>query len=30
MPPGHDAWIVGNEAFDGIDYMGAASYAVKK
>lgn len=27
IPPGHDAWIVGNEKFVGIDFQGAASYA---
>jgi hypothetical protein len=27
IPPGHDAWIVGNEPFAGIDFQGAGSYA---
>jgi len=27
IPPGHDAWIVGNEPFVGIDFQGGASYA---
>jgi len=24
IPPGHDAWIVGNDAFVGIDFQGGA------
>ena len=27
IPPGHDAWIVGNEAVVVIDWGGAANYA---
>ena len=27
IPPGHDAWIVGDEAFVGIDFQGGAVYA---
>ena len=27
IPPGHDAWIVGNESFVGIDFQGGAVYA---
>jgi hypothetical protein len=27
IPPGHDAWIVGDEPFVGIDFQGAATYA---
>ena len=27
IPPGHDAWIVGNEACVLIDWSGAANYA---
>lgn len=27
IPPGHDAWIVGNEPFVGIDFQGGAVYA---
>lgn len=27
VPPGHDAWIVGNEACVGIDFTGAKTYA---
>ena len=27
IPPGHDAWIVGNERFVGIDFQGGAVYA---
>ena len=30
IPPGHDAWIVGNEAFVGIDFQGGAVYAKPK
>jgi uncharacterized cupin superfamily protein len=28
-PPGHDAWIVGNEACVALDFTGAAAYARK-
>ncbi len=27
IPPGHDAWVVGNEAFVGVDFQGGADYA---
>jgi quercetin dioxygenase-like cupin family protein len=27
VPPGHDAWVVGNEPYVGIDYQGGALYA---
>lgn len=27
IPPGHDAWVVGNEAVVGVDWSGAANYA---
>jgi hypothetical protein len=27
IPPGHDAWVVGNEPFVGIDFQGGAAYA---
>jgi len=27
IPPGHDAWIVGNEPFVSIDFQGGAVYA---
>jgi mannose-6-phosphate isomerase-like protein (cupin superfamily) len=27
VPPGHDAWIVGDEPYVGIDFQGAANYA---
>ena len=27
IPPGHDAWIVGDEAFEAVDFQGAANYA---
>ena len=27
VPPGHDAWVVGNEPFVGVDFTGAKSYA---
>ena len=26
IPPGHDAWVVGDEAVKGIDWGGAANY----
>lgn len=29
IPPGHDAWVVGNEAVTGIDWAGMANYARK-
>ena len=27
VPPGHDAWVIGNEPFVNIDYQGGAVYA---
>jgi quercetin dioxygenase-like cupin family protein len=30
IPPGHDAWILGNEPFVGIDFQGGAVYAKPK
>jgi quercetin dioxygenase-like cupin family protein len=30
IPPGHDAWIVGNEPFVAIDFQGGAMYAKEK
>ena len=30
IPPGHDAWIIGDEPFVGIDFQGAGSYAKPK
>lgn len=27
IPPGHDAWVVGNDAVEVIDWGGAANYA---
>ena len=27
IPPGHDAWIVGDEPYVGIDFQGGGSYA---
>jgi mannose-6-phosphate isomerase-like protein (cupin superfamily) len=27
IPPGHDAWVVGNEPAVGVDWSGAANYA---
>lgn len=27
IPPGHDAWIVGDETFVGLEFKSAASYA---
>ncbi len=29
VPPGHDAWVVGNESCVAIDYTGAKTYAKK-
>jgi hypothetical protein len=29
MPPGHDAWILGDEACILVDFMGAPNYAKK-
>lgn len=30
IPPGHDAWIVGNEAYTGLDFQGSSNYAKPK
>jgi len=30
LPPGHDAWVVGNEPLVGIDWSGAVNYAKPK
>jgi uncharacterized cupin superfamily protein len=30
IPAGHDAWIIGNEPFVGLDFQGAATYAKQK
>jgi hypothetical protein len=30
IPPGHDAWIIGNEPFVAIDFQGGAIYAKPK
>jgi hypothetical protein len=27
IEPGHDAWVVGNEPYAGLDFTGAADYA---
>jgi hypothetical protein len=27
IPPGHDAWIVGDETYVGVDFTGMATYA---
>jgi quercetin dioxygenase-like cupin family protein len=27
IPPGHDAWIVGDEPYVGLDFQGGAEYA---
>ncbi len=27
VPPGHDAWIVGDEPYVGLDFKGGAEYA---
>jgi quercetin dioxygenase-like cupin family protein len=27
IPPGHDAWVVGDERFVGVEFLSAASYA---
>lgn len=29
VPPGHDAWVIGNEPCIGIDFTGGASYGKK-
>lgn len=30
IPPGHDAWVVGNEPVVALDFQGMADYAKKK
>lgn len=30
IPPGHDAWIIGDEPLVGIDFQGGATYAKPK
>jgi hypothetical protein len=30
LPPGHDAWVLGNEPVVAIDFQGMADYAKKK
>lgn len=30
LPPGHDAWVVGNETVVALDFQGALDYAKKK
>jgi uncharacterized cupin superfamily protein len=27
IPPGHDAWIIGDEPYVGVDFQGGSSYA---
>jgi mannose-6-phosphate isomerase-like protein (cupin superfamily) len=27
IPPGHDAWVVGDEPYVGVDFQGGADYA---
>jgi quercetin dioxygenase-like cupin family protein len=27
IPPGHDAWVVGDEPYVGLDFVGAVAYA---
>jgi uncharacterized cupin superfamily protein len=29
VPPGHDAWVIGNETFKAVDFTGGKSYAKK-
>lgn len=29
LPPGHDAWVIGNEPVVGVDFQGMANYAKK-
>ncbi len=29
IPPGHDAWVVGDDAVTGVDWAGMANYAKK-
>jgi quercetin dioxygenase-like cupin family protein len=30
IPPGHDSWVVGNEPYVSLHFMGAADYAAHK
>ena len=30
IPPGHDSWVVGDEPYVSLHFMGAADYAAKK
>jgi quercetin dioxygenase-like cupin family protein len=30
IPPGHDSWVVGNEPYVSLHFMGASDYARKK
>ncbi len=30
LPPGHDAWVVGNEPVVTVDFQGMVNYALKK
>lgn len=30
IPPGHDSWVVGNERYVSLHFMGAADYAAHK
>jgi hypothetical protein len=30
IPPGHDAWIVGNDTFVGLEFKSAAEYSKPK
>ena len=30
IPPGHDSWVVGNEAYVSLHFLGAAEYASRK
>jgi hypothetical protein len=29
IPPGHNAWVVGDEPFEALDFTGAETYAKK-
>jgi len=30
MPPGHNAWVIGNEPVFSVDFTGLADYAKKQ
>jgi uncharacterized cupin superfamily protein len=30
ITPGHDSWVVGNEPYVSLHFMGASEYAVQK